>query len=1018
MLILISLACYSQFDNYYLKSYSVSDGLPNNHVRWITQDKDGFLWLATWDGLARFDGVEFKVYRHNPNDSNSVAFFEIIKVEVDSGNRVWVFAGGRLCRYDRKHDCFIQYGKERFPDPTPDDGPPIFFNILIDSGGHFLMVRGYQFYVYDTISDRFQPISGLHRPGRKFIPCYPGFDNHKNLWLLWLDKNDNNYGTAYKCSYDLPNNINVIDSFTIDKGILSDLYTNETVRVNYYENTEGEPCIASASGLFILENDTFRLSKGQTPPGLYDIKDPVIWSEPDKGLMVLYPSENRIDTLYREGEIETVISYYNDFDNNIWFCDMSNKSVRKGLEMTYRTSKYFRHYLTGPIKGDTYVIYGLYKDKEGNIWAGGRPNDHIVKITPDGTEHRIDVPFRPITYYTFPRNICEDDQGYLWITFFHNYVYRFNPKNSTFDDYSAFSVKSGMKAAIKNYRIVQQLSQNLMVAIGEGKINILNISTGEALGTPTINDRDIFSIYPDGYNNIWFGLSGKLFKCDDKLENQQLYDITDQFYNIEDICPGDSADLWLAMLGGGIGHFDIPSGKTTFYTTYNGLAHNTVYSIRKDHSGNLWVSHDLGISMFNPVTKSFTNFDEKDGLMIREFDSEAACQTPQGEILFGGIGGIVSFFPDSVTNRQILTSTQLVITDFRVSNRKFPVERPLNETEKIRLPKGTDNFQLEFVKPDFRNGDEIQYRYILSGSQTGWTQTDSKHRRINFTSLRPGKYEFQAECTDQKGEWANRTSLEITIPPYFYQTTLFSIFIVALVLIIILLFFIMKVKQIRLTERKKQEQLKLETLRGQMNPHFIYNSLNSINYFISLNDRLNANQYITDFSRLMRAIMMNASQEFINMDAELQAIGDYLALEHLRFSNKFDYEIVVDEAIDQVATEITPSLVQPFIENAIWHGLRYLENRKGFLSVRFIIEENNSLVCYVEDDGIGRKLSVKLKTGEQKKRKSRGIAIVQERLAIINSIQKSKYSVRVMNMCDDREETGTKVRIEIPNRKL
>jgi hypothetical protein len=733
--------------------------------------------------------------------------------------------------------------------------------------------------------------------------------------------------------------------------------------------------------------------------------------------MFYNPDKKFTDTLYKPGEVENVITHYHDNQNNIWFGDMSNPSVNQGLNLCFRTSNNFRHLLGEPENGNPYVIYGLCKDKSGIIWAGGRPNDHLVKINPAGQISQVGLPFRPVSYYNLPRNIIEDDEGSLWITFFYDFIYRFDPIKNEFTDFSFVNQPYEKMNLRKNYRLIHQLDNNLMVAAGAGKIFIFNSLTGESISSPTIDDRDIFSIYHSSDQRIWFGLSGKLFSCDYHLENQELFDVSEQYYNIEDICPGDSGYLWLAMLGSGIGHFNIKSGKTTFYTTFDGLAHNTVYNIRFDKSGNLWISHNLGISMFNPVTKSFTNYDEKDGLKIKEFNSEAACQTDQGEILFGGIGGIVSFFPDSIRNQPDDDHSKLMISDFRIANKVYPFDKPVSEMKKVRLPKGTDNFQLEFIKPDFRNGDEIRYRYTLGGRMDVWTETDCDHRRVNFTSLRPGDYEFIVECTDSNGEWANSTMLLITIPPYFYQTIVFRLLLAIVAMVVLGLFFYMKLKQIRLSEHKKQEQLRLETLRGQMNPHFIYNSLNSINYFISLNDRLNANQYITDFSRLMRSIMTNSAQDYITLESEIQAIKDYLALEHLRFSNKFDYEIKTDEALDLVITEVAPSLVQPFIENAIWHGLRYIENRKGFLSVRFILEGNGNLVCYVDDDGIGRKLSVKLKTGDQKKRNSRGIAIVTERLAIINSMQKSRYSVRVMNMYGDREETGTKVRIEIPFRR-
>jgi ligand-binding sensor domain-containing protein len=1012
--LLLSLGVQSQPGNYYQQNFTIRDGLPCNHIRWITQDKMGFLWIGTWDGLARFDGIDFKIYRHNPNDSNSIAFFEIQKVVVDSANRVWVLDGGRICKYDRNHDNFVRYGVDHFPDLGPRDGPPEFFDILVDPDGFLVVVYGIGFYRYDPVTDRFKSINGKSGITWSFNPSLSAFDNLHNLWFLWIDRPGSKYAFAYKCNYNNKQGISVTDSFACRQDNFNNRFIDETIRTDYYVTIKGQPIITSTLGLFILENDTFRLSNSHLPEAKISGTDILMWSQPEKGLMIYYPEEDHIDTLNKRGEIASIITYFHDAQGNIWFGDYSNSSITKGLNLVFRTGDYFKLYLYEPGKSNPNIIFGLCKDTSGNIWAGGRPNDHIIKLTPDGREVKIDVPFHPVTYYNFPRNIICDDEGNLWISFFHDYLYRYNPVNSEFKDYSAIDGLGNATGVSKNFRLIHQLEKYLMIAAGGGRIYIINTKTGDVLSSSTIDNRDIFSIYHDTGKKIWLGLSGKLFKCDYDLQSQELIDISDQFYNIEDICPGDNHDLWLAMLGGGIGHFDIQSGKTTFYTTFNGLAHNTVYSILKDKSGNMWVSHDLGISLFNASTESFTNYNEKDGLKIREFDSEAACQTTEGEMLFGGVGGIVSFYPDSVKKSRRASPADLIISEFRVSNEILMPDFPLHDPPSVTLPKGTDNFQITFVRPEFRYADEMRYRYLLKGSQSEWTVTDSKHRGVFFTSLRPGKYEFLCESTGLGGEWAYRTSLVIEIPKFFYQTIVFRLILVLIFLGLVFLFFMMKLKQTRLYEKRKQEQLRLESLRGQMNPHFIYNSLNSINYFISLNDRFNANQYITDFSRLMRAIMMNSSQEYISLESEIQAIHDYLQLEHLRFSNKFDFEVLVDDGIDQVSTVVTPSLVQPFIENAIWHGLRYLENRKGSLSVRIKLEARQVLACYIEDDGIGRQLSVKMKTGEQKKRKSRGIAIVQERLILINSFQKTNYTVEVRNLYNDREETGTRVRIEIP----
>jgi len=213
--------------------------------------------------------------------------------------------------------------------------------------------------------------------------------------------------------------------------------------------------------------------------------------------------------------------------------------------------------------------------------------------------------------------------------------------------------------------------------------------------------------------------------------------------------------------------------------------------------------------------------------------------------------------------------------------------------------------------------------------------------------------------------------------------------------------------------KQQQEELRLESLRGQMNPHFIFNSLNSINYFISQNDRLSANRYIADFSRLIRSILGNMANDYIPLAKELESLHDYLKLEHLRFGDKFDYTIQVYEGISPEELLVFPGMVQPFIENAIWHGVRGLEGRKGMVSIEFRQANAGCLICVVEDDGIGRRRSEKCKSNLPGKT-SRGISIVLERLKIINNLRQTNFQIKIDDLFNDREETGTRVIIEIP----
>ena len=194
-----------------------------------------------------------------------------------------------------------------------------------------------------------------------------------------------------------------------------------------------------------------------------------------------------------------------------------------------------------------------------------------------------------------------------------------------------------------------------------------------------------------------------------------------------------------------------------------------------------------------------------------------------------------------------------------------------------------------------------------------------------------------------------------------------------------------------------------------MNPHFIFNALNSVNHYISQKDERAANKYLADFSRLMRAVLEHSQEDFITLDKELEIIKLYLSLEHNRFSEKFDYNLHIDENLDGETHKIPPMLVQPYVENAIWHGLRYREN-KGLLKVSYQ-QKANELQITIEDNGIGRARSQKLKTENQRKNNSTGMHNIEDRVRIINNMYGTYISVKVEDLKDDG---GTLISICLP----
>lgn len=227
-------------------------------------------------------------------------------------------------------------------------------------------------------------------------------------------------------------------------------------------------------------------------------------------------------------------------------------------------------------------------------------------------------------------------------------------------------------------------------------------------------------------------------------------------------------------------------------------------------------------------------------------------------------------------------------------------------------------------------------------------------------------------------------------------------------LLLILAFLMFKfIKQQRLANNL----LALKSLRSQMNPHFIFNALNSVNSFIASNDERTANKYLTDFSLLMRAVLENSEEDFIPLEKEIELLQLYTKLEHFRFQDKFDYQIHIDENIKITDFVIPPMLLQPYIENAVWHGLRY-KKTKGLLEINITQNKPDEIKISITDDGIGREKSKALKTKNQQKQNSKGMGNIKKRVSILNAMYKDKVDVAIEDFTY-QEDTGTKVEVTL-----
>jgi ligand-binding sensor domain-containing protein len=995
-------------ENYFVKTFTTENGLPHNHVRGIAQDQNGFLWIATWDGLSRWDGYEFKNYYNDPSDSTSLLYFQTDNVVVDGRNNVWVYTIHGLSRYNREKDKFTSY---RIGLNT---------KIALDRNGILWYYAASGLYRWNFQTNNFELVP-LHstedrQPFSTVYPTQIQFDNENNLWLR-----DQNLETCQFYRFLQDSNGGVIVSFIGNlevKNLDSEYYYMAGPFISYsfpnqdfwiqannltyrYDKTTRHflphSALSQAKEQLALSTEELKKIKGNeefTKPVIRDVR-----------------LHARINPSY----IETFLI---DRQNSLWQGVNTTGHSSTGLVWSIPINNRFKHYFIdkNPEAGLN-GIYAVLKDKFGTVWAGPTNRNEFFRIDKKGNFDDVkqtdDTTWKGAGY---PRSFLEDSTG-IWIGYFKGLLLHYDFQTKKFT--KVFCKKTGAqdRSIPGNVLHLVKVEDELYMTDFRG-IFKMNLKTSR-IETVKLFDHEIdFNLYcfiRDEGNGWWIGRNNSLLiRLDYRFNEIGRYSIGSGMFNIEDLIQGDNNDLWLSLLGGGLAHFDKKTGTSKIYTTKDGLSNNTCNGLLKDSHGNIWVATDHGISRFNPKTEKFRIFGPEDGLKIDEFTSDNTYLAPDGEMFFGGMGGVVSFYPDSLieTPEKKSAPSPLLIEDLEVSGVKRYFSKAIYECDTVILNKGDNNFQITFASLDFRNAEKIKYRYRLNNSDE-FVQTDFRHRNLNYTNLAPGTYQLEIEATNRDGDWTSTKTLFIVIPPYFYQNLWFRLVLILLVVLILFQFIYGYNRRLRMNSQKKQAELRLESLRGQMNPHFIFNSLNSINYFISQNDRLSANRYIADFSRLIRSFLGNLSKEFITFESELETLKDYLQLEHLRFGDKFDYKLIVAEDFELENKKIFPGMVQPFIENAIWHGVRGLRDRKGNITIQFLPGSIGHSICIVEDDGIGRKLSLERKSMVPGK-KSNGIAIVTERLKIINQIRNKDFKLIIEDLHPDQEETGTKVTIEIP----
>jgi hypothetical protein len=488
---------------------------------------------------------------------------------------------------------------------------------------------------------------------------------------------------------------------------------------------------------------------------------------------------------------------------------------------------------------------------------------------------------------------------------------------------------------------------------------------------------------------------------------------------INDVLDYRSKDTVLFCIEDGLFFFDMNTGayskieKNTLLTNqlFSGYRLNDTY----------WLSTSEGLARVNANNFSTISFLPNTMAGMQPFAKNCVAAMPDNTILFGGGNGIVAIPPN--IQKKTPGTLPVFISEIMVNERKY-TETP-DKIDKLSLPKDSNTIAIRYSVISF---DEQlpQVEYRLSGIDKDWI-TDNTGQ-VRYTNLPHGEYNFEIR---QAGMSEHGRQLSIIIRPGWYESWWFRIGF--LLLLLAIAFVIVRQRMYNIRQRNmalkkeaelKQTQMMLEkriaesemaALRSQMNPHFIFNVLNSINRFILSNNGEEASKYLTGFSRLIRLVLENSNNAKVTLQKDIEALQLYIQMEMLRFTDRFDFSINISPDIDTLYTQVPPLLVQPYVENAIWHGLMHKTDPDNLVTINYSLQDDNLLKIEIQDNGVGRAAAAEYKSKSATHHKSFGMQITKDRIAIVNQVNNINVGVTIDDLYNEQGiACGTKVTLLIP----